>query len=291
MKKILFAIFTLAFFLFGCNSSEPADLIILDYPRIDQQLNTAVADVAYDESIPSIKELPETVATEVVTTAEASDKTPEQNAKLVYLTFDDGPGKYTEQVLEILDEYDVTATFFMVGEYMGRQPERVQAVYEAGHLIGCHSTKHAYKEIYQSKDTITADIKEWEKIISWAIGSVPEERVYRFPGGSNCSAISSEKYPELQAAVSEYGYRAFDWTFSNNDLYYADKKEDESLQDYLKRSLMLSYRIGGQPKILLVHETVAETVEMLPWIIKYMRGEGYVFAPISELEEEYLFAH
>ncbi len=237
-----------------------------------------------EQNGPSIPDSPET-------TAVVNDKTPALNSKLVYLTFDDGPGKYTEQVLEILDEYGVTATFFMVGEYMGYQPERVKAVYEAGHLIGCHSTKHAYNEIYQNNDTISADIKEWEKIISWAIGYVPEERVYRFPGGSNCSAISNQKFPELHEAVNECGYRAFDWTFSNNDLYYADKREDESLHDYMKRSLILSYRIGGQPKILLVHETVAETVEMLPWIIEYMRGEGYEFAPISMLDGEFLFAH
>ena len=166
MKKLLFAIFTLTFFLCACNSSVPADSILADHPQIAKPLNNAIEDVSHDESIPPIPEIPEMAEPEIETTAAVDNKTPEQNSKLVYLTFDDGPGKYTEQVLEILDEYDVTATFFMVGEYIGRRPERVQAVYEAGHLIGCHSTKHAYKEIYQNKDTITADIEEWEKIIS-----------------------------------------------------------------------------------------------------------------------------
>ncbi|MBQ8248466.1 MAG: polysaccharide deacetylase family protein [Clostridia bacterium] len=237
-----------------------------------------------EQSIPPMTDLPDT-------TTVVSDKTPLQGSKPIYLTFDDGPGKYTERVLEILSEYDVPATFFMVGRYMRNNPDKVKAVYDSKQLIGCHSVTHDYRAIYKDAESITADIQEWESIFFEIIGEEVTARLYRFPGGSTCSAIEEDAFFELHEAVTELGYRSFDWTCANNDLWLGGKSEEQSMEEYMKQSLMSSLKRGGQPKILLLHESVEGTVEMLPWIIEYIRDEGYEFASLADFDGEYLFSH
>lgn len=62
--------------------------------------------------------------------------------KNIYLTFDDGPGYYTEEILEILKRYDVKATFFMVSDFAKKYPEVVRRVQREGHAVGMHSRRH-----------------------------------------------------------------------------------------------------------------------------------------------------
>ena len=206
---------------------------------------------------------------------------------LVFLTFDDGPGKYTLDILETLAAYDVPATFFTVGLFAEYYPKRVQAVYEAGHAIGCHSYSHEYRTVFASPDAIAADIAAWESAVEAAIGVVPDAHLYRFPGGTNCSAI--EELAPLYDAVSSAGYRCFDWTCANNDLWPAGNTEGLDPLEYLKRSVEASVAMCGNTRILLMHDTSRETAEVLPWVIEYLRSEGYVFAPLTEYIGEYTF--
>lgn len=309
MKKLLILL-TFVLFLNGCAalpsqsvvSAEDAVSEFRDTTAPEVELvNAAVLNTETEEAIPietaaMVAEF--TAESEVLTvdTSEAAIDTSEPEPEpvpergYIYLTFDDGPYKYTERVLEILDEYNVTATFFIVGQFADYYPRRVRAIAEAGHDIGCHSATHDYSAIYASGDAITADIATWEAIVTEALGEVPEERLYRFPGGSNCTAIPQGSFDTLHDAVNELGYRGFDWTCANNDKWYAGKREDQTLTDYFKESVISSLAISGETRIMLLHETVAESVEMLPWLIEYLQGEGYGFAPLSKYEGEYLFA-
>ena len=78
--------------------------------------------------------------------------------KKVYLTFDDGPSPNTEKILDILDEYDVKATFFVTGYQAEKHPEWYKEIVDRGHTIGMHSYSHVYSDIYSSTDAIFADI-------------------------------------------------------------------------------------------------------------------------------------
>ncbi len=239
----------------------------------------------------------ETLSTEAVSTEEEPVETepaetePVPEKGYVYITFDDGPCRYTERVLEILAKYDVKATFFLVGSNIEKYPEYAKAIYDAGHDIGCHSATHAYRDIYASGDTMTADILEWERIVEDAIGCVPEERIYRYPGGSNCTAIEEGMFHELHSAQTALGYRAFDWSCANNDKWQVDKGEDQSLDDFLKESVINSLVRCRGTQIMLLHETSRDTVDMLEWLIEYLISEGYGIAPLSQFDGEYLFAH
>ncbi|MDE6608589.1 MAG: polysaccharide deacetylase family protein [Lachnospiraceae bacterium] len=69
----------------------------------------------------------------------------------VYLTFDDGPSVYTGEILDILKEYDVKATFFVVGKEGEKYEELYKRIVEEGHTLGMHSYSHKYSEIYETE--------------------------------------------------------------------------------------------------------------------------------------------
>lgn len=232
---------------------------------------------------------PDTTAAPETTAPPVPEPQPEPQVPRVYLTFDDGPGKYTMDILDTLAEYDVPATFFVVGMFAEYYPNRLRAVHEAGHAIGCHSYNHEYRQVYASADTITADIARWEGAIEAAIGEVPDTRLYRFPGGTNCSAI--EEIAPLYEAVTAAGYRCFDWTCANNDLWPVGNTEGLEPADYLKRSVKQSLAACRGERIMLMHDTSGATAEVLPWIIEYIRGEGYEFATLADFAGEYTFTY
>ena len=147
-----------------------------------------------------------------VGTTEAPD-----DEKVVYLTFDDGPSKNTQRVLDILAEYDAKATFFITGQ----QPEyfsMIKTAYDAGHTIGLHSYIHEYDQVYASVDAYFKDLEKIGELAKEQIGFVP--CYIRFPGGA--SNTVSRKYTEgimseLTQKVLEKGYQNYDWNISSGD--------------------------------------------------------------------------
>lgn len=89
------------------------------------------------------------------------------SGKIVYLTFDDGPGEYTSKLLDILSKYNVKATFFTVGS---GHPDLLKAEADAGHSIGIHSATHDYSKIYASEDAFFADLRKQQDTIENATG-------------------------------------------------------------------------------------------------------------------------
>lgn len=246
-------------------------------------LDTDIADTEAPDTNPQETEAPDTE------NIRADDNLDFENAKgIIYLTFDDGPCNNTKTVLDILDKYNVKATFFFVGDLVRRRGADVAAVLEAGHEIGCHSMTHIYKDIYKNGESIKSDIQKWEKEVINILGGLPVHKLYRFPGGSTCSAIKNN-FSELYEAVSLLGYRSFDWNCSNNDRYFVDKREDETEVDFLKRSFLHNLTICGRQKVLLLHETSGATVETLEFMLEYLISEGYVFSTLDKYDGELLF--
>ena len=124
---------------------------------------------------------------EEVTSGEVSEHTPESDPgqemiHKVYLTFDDGPSIYTDEILDILDRYHVKATFFVVGKDGSEAEAALQRIVEDGHTLGMHSYSHKYKEIYESLDSFTEDFARIRDDIYQATGV--ESVYYRFPGAA-----------------------------------------------------------------------------------------------------------
>ena len=213
--------------------------------------------------------------------------------KRIYLTFDDGPHPNTDKVLQILEEYDVPATFFTLGMYVSVYPERTKAIADAGHLLACHSYSHNYETLYASGESVLAEIRAWEEAVAAAGAEVPENVCFRFPGGSTTYYMDDERYEEIFWKITDAGYRAFDWTFANNDRYLNHKTEDQTLLEYLQESVITTLDnvelSPTWPKIMLMHDTADETVESLAWTLAYLIGEGYTFGTLDELGGYWVF--
>ena len=124
---------------------------------------------------------------EEVTSGEVSEHTPESDPgqemiHKVYLTFDDGPSIYTDEILDILDRYHVKATFFVVGKDGSEAEAALQRIVEDGHTLGMHSYSHKYKELYESLDSFTEDFARirddtrrpvWKASIIVFLGAAP----------------------------------------------------------------------------------------------------------------------
>lgn len=213
--------------------------------------------------------------------------------KHIYLTFDDGPNKNTDRVLEILGEYGVKATFFTLGMYVAVYPERARAIVDGGHLIACHSYSHDYLSLYQSADSVLSEIRKWEKAMDKAGLALPETVWFRFPGGTTTSYMERDRYEQIFWAINDAGYLAADWSCANNDRYPTGKTDDQTMEEYLLASTAATLAtielLPKEPKIMLMHDTSDETVEVLPQILEFLIEKGYTFHTLDELGGYWVF--
>ena len=140
------------------------------------------------------------------------------DSKIIYLTFDDGPGMYTKRILDVLEEYNVKATFFVTNQFP-KYEYLIKNEYEKGHAIGVHTYSHNYRKIYSSFENYIDDVNKMNEIIKKYTGNF--SNILRFPGGS--SNTISRKYKkgimtELTREVSNLGYTYFDWNVASGDV-------------------------------------------------------------------------
>lgn len=200
----------------------------------------------------------------------ASDRAyvqPEQPT--VYLTFDDGPSKLTEQVLDILREEDVKGTFFVVGQQAEQHGAVLKRVVEEGHAIGNHTYNHVYKELYTDFSGFWKQISKSEAIIENAAGLKPE--LIRAPGGTHMNFDAFYFY-FLETA----GYRIIDWNVDSGDAVRQGVPAEEIVRNVRKTPLK-------HEMVVLMHDGTGheQTVKALPEIIRFYKEQGYAFAPIG----------
>ncbi len=193
----------------------------------------------------------------------------------VYLTFDDGPSIYTDQILDILKEYDVKATFFVVAEGKEEYEDAYRRILDEGHTLGMHSYSHVYKEIYRSKESFIRDVNELQDYIYEVTGEYPD--IYRFPGGSS-NRVSTVDMEELKGYLAEIGVSWYDWNVSSGDA------TGHLGKDQIVRNSTANLARFDEAVILL-HDTGDKrtTVEALPEIIEtILKMEDTVIVPIME---------
>ncbi|MCG0275190.1 MAG: polysaccharide deacetylase [Thermosediminibacteraceae bacterium] len=200
--------------------------------------------------------------------------------KVAYLTFDDGPSSNTPEILEVLERYGVKATFFVNGWNKKNYKEMYRMIYEKGHVLGNHTYSHRYDLIYSSVENFMADLKKQEEMIYEATGIRP--RIIRFPGGSdNLVSIrygGADIMKKIAERLKKEGYIYVDWNASAGDALKPPPSR-EQMMDYVRLTTK-----GKNPVVLLMHDmnSKRETLEILPWIIEYLRNEGYEFGVIDE---------
>lgn len=193
--------------------------------------------------------------------------------KVIYLTFDDGPSQHTRKLLDILDKYNVKATFFVVGN-KGNY-DIMREIVNRGHAIGIHSVTHDYSKIYKSEQAFLDDLYEMQQIIKDETGI--ETYLMRFPGGS--SNTVSKKYCKgimtlLCRKVEELGFRYFDWNVDSNDAGGANSKQE------VFNNVSSGVRLY-KSSIVLQHDTKGYSVDAVEDIIKWGLENGCTFAALN----------
>ena len=206
--------------------------------------------------------------------------------KTMYLTFDDGPTERTDEILDILKQEGIKATFFVVHyDNSSASHARMRRIVDEGHTLAFHAYVHEYKKIYASVESYLEDAYKIFSEIKEATGYTPS--LFRCPGGSRNNhnkAVADEILEEMKRR----GFVCYDWNMSVEDSG-VNSKEDNA--DVLVSYLM--DQVGSRSRgIILMHDASARkaTVKALPMIIEQLRNKGYSFAPLTPDVKPVLFS-
>lgn len=183
--------------------------------------------------------------------------------KWIALTFDDGPHPdYTPALLDILKRYNAKATFFVVGEMAEKHPELIRAETSAGHSVGNHTYDHV-SLIKIPDEYVATEIKACGDVLQAITGKSPT--LFRPPGGAYD--------PFVAEAAESLGYTMVLWTDDPGD--YASPGIS-----IIEKRLLQDFRPGG---VLLLHDGIQQTVDLLPAFLQRMQAQGYEFVTIDQM--------
>ena len=193
--------------------------------------------------------------------------------KVIYLTFDDGPGPYTAQLLDILKAYGVKATFFVTNQ-APKYLDLIGRAYREGHSIGVHTSVHDYDLIYSSEEAYFKDFFDMEEIVFQQTGE--HTRMFRFPGGSSntVSSFNPGIMSRLTRAMNDLGYQYFDWNVVSGDAGETNKtnKIVEKIEEGCREN-----RIS----IILQHDIKDYSVAAVEDVIIWGLQNGYSFRALE----------
>ena len=271
-------------------------ILAIRYDRLHTEYEKSMADLEwYREQFGSERDILATEAEPdgedsniVETTSEGMDvdyatvdvsgaQNPEdiEGTRYVYLTFDDGPSTYTDEILDILEQHNVKATFFVCGKPNAKYTELYKRIVNDGHTLGMHSYSHKYSELYASLDSFKEDTDKlriflYETTGVWA-------RFYRFPGGSS-NTVSKVDMHELTGYLEDSEVTFFDWNVSAGDDRAGANKDT-----------IYANIVNNVPKfkhcVVLMHDAADKksTVDALPEIIEAIQAmEDTVIVPITD---------
>lgn len=187
----------------------------------------------------------------------------------VALTFDDGPGLYTEKILDILKRYNIKATFFMEGSQVEFRQAIARKVLTAGHEIGSHLYSHPDFYHYKkpdAKDLFIREIDKSEKILEKVTGKRP--KLMRMPNGY-------VRAPWVKEIAKEKNYILVNWTFGCDWKKMTSKQlADIYIKNICPGCIFLMHD-GGKNR--------QSTAEALPLLIEELQKKGYKIVTVSEL--------
>ncbi len=205
----------------------------------------------------------------------AKDTEDTEDVKKVYLTFDDGPSGNTRAILDVLDKYQVKATFFVTGRESEAALKLYKEIVDRGHSIGMHSYSHKYSSIYKSLKAFKKDLKKIQTRIRDATGV--ECKLFRFPGGSS-NRVSDTDMGVFIRYLDKEGITYFDWNVECGDATSRDYTVDEMVDNVMTDVAKF------HTSVVLMHDAdnKSRTVEALPVIIKKLQSIDAEVLPIDE---------
>lgn len=202
-----------------------------------------------------------------------------KDEKVVYLTFDDSPSKYSYELLDLLNEYDIPAIFFVIGENLdlfSDSKEILNEMIKRGHYIGLHSMTHNRNKLYYSQNAPQNFVNEMltvkEEIAKLTEGF--ESNLCRAPYGAR-NHFKKGHY----VAIEQAGLKCVDWNVDSLDW-------SKSSADQIYNQVVAEMKHNDYPNevVMLFHEKKL-TLQVLPRVIEYLRSLGYEFAVYHEGDE------
>jgi len=196
-----------------------------------------------------------------------------KNGKIVYLTFDDGPASYTEDILDVLKKYNVKATFFVTNQFSSYQ-HLIKKESDEGHTVAVHTYSHNYDKIYNSEEDYFSDFNNINQIIYEQTGEY--SNIFRFPGGSSntISRFNKGIMTKLDKKTRELGYIGIDWNVDSMDT-------SETSPDKIANNVIKGIEENDK-SIVLMHDIKKANIESVDKIISYGLDNGYTFLPLDE---------
>jgi peptidoglycan/xylan/chitin deacetylase (PgdA/CDA1 family) len=199
--------------------------------------------------------------------------------KTVYLTFDDGPSAHTEQVLDILKEKGLKASFFIVGDSVTHLGEKgkvlLSRMIDEGHTVGVHCNTHVYDRVYASVEAFLDDFNKAHSLIKEITGVSAD--IFRFPGGS-VNNYNGRIRADLIDEMTRRGFTYYDWNASTNDTA-RNASEESALRN-------ATLKVGKFNRVvILMHDTREVSVRALPGIIDTYEAMGYGFERLKNTDK------
>ena len=188
--------------------------------------------------------------------------------KVLYLTFDAGyENGSTEKILDILKEQQVSAAFFLVGNYIEKNADLVRRMEAEGHIVGNHTMHHKDMSKLTDEAAFAKELQDLETLYQKTVGK-PMPKYYRPPQG-----IYSEENLRL---AQKLGYKTVFWS-----LAYVDWNNDsQPTREQAFKKLLPRTHPGA---VILLHSTSKTNAEILEELIEKWKSEGYQFGTLEEL--------
>lgn len=204
------------------------------------------------------------------------EENPDYGKPICYLTFDDGPSPTTSQILEVLNQYGIPATFFVSGADESSL-SLLSTIQKEGHSIGLLSYSDSYPIVYASEEAYFDDLQKISDVVTKQTGIQAD--ILRFLGGSSntlastyCEGIMSSLVKDIESK----GYSYFDWNVSSQDDSGAYVDAETIIASACRG-------IGMDNVVIQLHDSSGKetTVQALPQIIQAYKEAGYVFRGLT----------
>lgn len=207
----------------------------------------------------------------------------DEDSRIVYLTFDDGPSTETQSILTTLAAHDVKATFFVNGKTNRLLTDALRLTAEQGHCIAMHSFTHRYAYIYASVENFLDDFHRNFVYIQQVTGTPP--RIFRFPGGS-INAYNFQIYEQLIAEMLRRGFVYYDWNVSGADL------TENATPEGVAMTVINAVVARKGSSVVLLHDTGSQiTTKALSTIIETLKARGFEFRALDNTVVPPVFAY
>ncbi|WP_188208098.1 polysaccharide deacetylase family protein [Alkalibacillus aidingensis] len=194
----------------------------------------------------------------------------ETEEHVVALTFDDGPGIHSEEVLQVLDEQEVKATFFLTGEEIENEPELAQLMADRGHEIGNHSYSHE-RMVLKSPSFIEKEVQKTNGLI----------REIGYKGEIHFRPPYGKKLFILPYHLSQHNQKTVMWNLEpESDPELA--RDSEKMITYVEEEV----KPGSIILMHVMYENRKESLKAIPGMIESLKEKGYTFVTVSDLMQD-----